>query len=65
MAGIIDGKAWVEQRLKHLRAALEGDDLSDAQRTLIETEIDLLQAEADRDKRKFRRWLVWGGRRTP
>ena len=65
MAGIIDGKAWVERRLKHLREALEGGELSDAQRTLIATEIDLLEAEAARDKRRFRRWLLWGGRRTP
>ncbi len=65
MSGIIDGRAWVEQRLQHLRTALEGDDLTDAQRVLIETEIDQLQAEAARDKRGFRRWLLWGGRRTP
>jgi hypothetical protein len=65
MSGIIDGHAWVEQRLHHLRTALEGDDLTDAQRVLIETEIDHLQAEAARGRRSFRRWLVWGGRRTP
>ena len=61
----IDGKAWVEKRLKFLREALERDDLTDSQRVLIETELEQLQAEADRDKHKFRRWLMLGGRRTP
>lgn len=65
MAGIIDGKAWVDQRLKHLRDALAAGELSDGQRTLIETEIDLLESERARDRRTFRRWLLWGGRRTP
>lgn len=60
---IIDGKAWVEQRLKHLRAALEGDEVTDGQRVLIQIEIDELEQELGREKRKIRRWLIWGGRR--
>ena len=64
MAGIIDGKAWVDERIKFLRAALDGGELTESQRVLVETELEHLAAEAQRDKRKLRRWLVWGGRRS-
>ena len=63
--GTIDGRAWLEKRLKFLREALEGDELTESQRVLVETETEQLQAEADRDKHRFRRWLMLGGRRTP
>ncbi len=65
MAGIIDGKAWLDQRIKHLRAALEGGELTESQRVLVETELEQLETEAQREKAKLRRWLLWGGRRRP
>lgn len=63
MAGIIDGKDWVEKRIGHLKAALEGGELTDAQRVLVETELEQLEEEARRNRSRFRRWLFWGGRR--
>jgi len=65
MPGIIDGHAWVRQRIAHLHAALDGGELTESQRALVETELELLEAEAAREKRRFRRWLLWGRPRTP
>jgi hypothetical protein len=51
----------VEERLRHLRAALS-TDITDDQRKAIEAEIDKLQGEAGVSHRRFRRWFIWGGR---
>lgn len=61
MSGIIEGRRWVQQRLRHLQAAL-GTDITDDQRKAIEAEIDKLRGEAGASHRRFRRWFWWGGR---
>ncbi len=53
--GIIDGDRWIAERLKFLRERLAGE-LSEAERTAAETEVELLSRE---------RGLGAGGRRTP
>ncbi len=61
VAGIIDGRQWVKQRLEHLRGLLEANP-TDEQRKAIEAEIAALEPEATASRRRFRRWLIWGGR---
>lgn len=64
VAGIIDGRKWLEQRIKHLEAALAAGPPDEERRT-IEAELDRLRAETAGSRRRFRRWLVWGGRPQP
>jgi hypothetical protein len=61
VSGIIEGRRWVEERLRHLRAALT-TDITDDQRKAIEAEIEKLQGEATVSQRRLRRWFLWGGR---
>jgi hypothetical protein len=61
VSGIIDGKQWLQERVKHLTAQLEADP-TDEQRVLVETELEQLRAELGSSRGRFRRWLVWGGR---
>jgi hypothetical protein len=63
MAGIINGRDWLKQRLQHLEAALQANP-SDEERAAIQSEIDELRAEAKAGRGRFRRWVIWGGR-TP
>jgi LPS O-antigen subunit length determinant protein (WzzB/FepE family) len=66
MSSIIDGQKWLETRLAHLEAQLAGEDhLSDEERTAIEAETVELKAELAASRRRFRRFLLWGGRTTP
>ena len=66
MSSIIDGRKWLETRLAHLEAQLAGDDhLSDDERKAIEAETVELKAELAASRRRFRRFLLWGGRTTP
>lgn len=51
----------MEERLRHLRAALT-TDITDDQRKAIEAEIEKLQGEATVSQRRLRRWFLWGGR---
>ena len=65
MSGIIDGRRWLENRLAHLQAQLQDDaGLSDDNRKAIETEIAELKAELASSRRRFRRFIFWGGRPT-
>jgi hypothetical protein len=61
VSGIIEGRRWVQERLRHLRAALT-TDITDDQRKAIEAEIEKLQGEARVSHRRLRRWFLWGGR---
>lgn len=61
MSGVIDGRKWLQDRLRHLQAQLDADP-SDDQRQAIEAEIEKLRGEAGSSHRRWRRWLVWGGR---
>lgn len=42
---IIDGERWLAERTRFLREQLKTGDLTDNQRTLIETELDMLSEE--------------------
>lgn len=61
MAGIVDGRQWLEERLRHLEAQLN-EDPPDDQRKVIEAEIERLRVEVRSSRRRFSRWLMWGGR---
>lgn len=61
MAGILDGRQWLEERLRHLEARLD-EGPPDDERALIEAEIERLRVEMRSSGRRFRRWLLWGGR---
>jgi hypothetical protein len=61
MSGVIDGRRWLQERLRNLQAQLDADP-SDDQRQAIEAEIEKLRAEAGSTRRRFRRWFIWGGR---
>ena len=61
MAGIIDGRQWVKARLEHLQGLLDGDP-TDEERAAIEAEMAQLQTESAAGRRRFGRWLLWGGR---
>jgi hypothetical protein len=61
MAGIISGSDWLKERLRHLEVALK-DNPSEADREAIQAEIDQLKGEARMGRRRFRRWVIWGGR---
>lgn len=59
---IIDGHRWIKERIGHLEAALERDDLDEGQRQAITTELDQLRAEHSRTGRR-RWWRLFGGPR--
>jgi hypothetical protein len=61
MPGIIDGRKWVEERLRNLHAMLDANPAED-DRTAIQAEIDRLRTQAESNRRRHRRWLLWGGR---
>jgi hypothetical protein len=61
VSGIIEGRRWLEERLRHLQAALS-TEITDDQRKAIEAEIERLRGAAGSHHRRFRRWLLWGGR---
>jgi hypothetical protein len=61
VSGVIDGRKWLQDRLRHLQAQLDVEP-SDDQRKAIEAEIEKLRAEAGVSRRRFRRWFIWGGR---
>jgi hypothetical protein len=61
--GIIDGRQWLENRLAHLQAQLHDDSgLSDNDRRAVESEIAEVKAELASSRRRFRRFIFWGGR---
>jgi hypothetical protein len=61
--GIIDGRQWLENRLSHLEAQLHDDAaLSEEDRRAVETEIAEVKAELASSRRRFRRFILWGGR---
>jgi hypothetical protein len=63
MPGIIDGRQWLETRLAHLQAQLHDEGgLSDDDRKAVETEIAEVKAELASSRRRFRRFILWGGR---
>jgi hypothetical protein len=64
MPGIIDGKAWLENRLAHLQTQLQDHGLSDDDRKVLEAEAAELKAELASSRRRFRRFIFWGGRPT-
>jgi hypothetical protein len=64
MSGVIDGRKWLQDRLRHLQAQLDAEP-SDDQRKAVEAEIEKLRAEATASHRRFRRWFLWGGRPLP
>jgi hypothetical protein len=64
MPGIIDGKAWLENRLAHLQTQLQDPGLSDDDRKVLEAESAELKAELASSRRRFRRFIFWGGRPT-
>jgi hypothetical protein len=59
MAGVIDGRRWLRQRIQHLEAQLRGD-LNDDQRAHLEAQLAQARAELRHERR--RRWLWWGPR---
>jgi hypothetical protein len=61
MAGIISGGDWLKERLRHLEGALKTNP-SEADREAIQAEIDQLKGEAKAGRRRFRWWVLWGGR---
>jgi hypothetical protein len=64
MSGIIDGKAWLENRLAHLQTQLQDPGLGDDERKVLEAESAELKAELASSRRRFRRFIFWGGRPT-
>jgi hypothetical protein len=65
VSGIIDGRKWLEERLAHLEGQLRDDTgLSDEARKAIETEAAELKTELASSRRRFRRFIFWGGRPT-
>jgi hypothetical protein len=61
VSGVIDGRKWRQDRLRHLQAQLDADTPDD-QRRAIEAEIEKLKAEAGSSRRRWGRWFLWGGR---
>jgi hypothetical protein len=57
MAGVVDGRRWLRQRIQHLEAELQGE-VSEARRAQLTSELEQAQAELARQRR--RRWLMWG-----
>jgi hypothetical protein len=63
MSGIIDGRRWLEHRLAHLEAQL-ATDMPDDDRQVIEAEASEVRQELAASRRRFRRWIIFGGRTT-
>jgi hypothetical protein len=61
VSGVIDGRKWLKDRLRHLESQLDAEP-SDEQRKALEVEIEKLRAEAGANRRLFGRWFLWGGR---
>ena len=61
MAGIVEGREWLEQRIRFLEAELERDP-NNGTRALIEIELATLREELRAKRRRWWRWFVWGGR---
>lgn len=59
--GVIDGDAWRRSRLAALESALR-TDVDPEQRAMIETELVELRAALGAGRRRWARWLLWGGR---
>lgn len=59
--GVIDGDAWRRSRMAALEAALRSD-VDPEQRAAIETELVELKAALGAGRRRWARWLLWGGR---
>jgi len=61
VAPIIEGRRWLEDRLRFLQAEL--DRTADpADRRGIEAEIERVNQELGRHKSGWRRWWIFGGR---
>jgi hypothetical protein len=61
VSGIIEGRRWLEERLRHLQAALS-TEITDDQREAVEAEIERLRGQLGSSHRRVRRWFIWGGR---
>jgi hypothetical protein len=58
--GIVDGHAWRQARLAHLKATLEAET-GEAQRAALEAEIESLKRQTGFSSRLFRYWRVRRG----
>ncbi|MDQ6784253.1 MAG: hypothetical protein M3063_12615 [Actinomycetota bacterium] len=63
MGSIIDGRAWIKERIRTLEAALTDESLDGEQRAFIQAELDHLRSEDAAAGRRRRWWWVLGGRR--
>ena len=61
MGSIINGRAWIKERTRHLEAALADDSLDADQRAAIQAELDGLRAEGAAAGRRRRWWFILGG----
>lgn len=61
MGSIIDGRAWIKERIRHLEAALADDSLDADQHEAINEELDRLRAEGAAGRHR-RWWRLLGGR---
>jgi hypothetical protein len=57
MAGVVDGRRWLRQRIQHLEAQLQGE-VSEPRRAQLRSELE--QARAELSRQRWRRWLMWG-----
>ena len=63
MGSIINGRAWIRERTRHLEAALADDSLDADQHAAIQAELDRLRAEGAAAGRRRRWWWILGGQR--
>ncbi len=63
VGSIINGRAWIKERTRHLEAALDDDSLGADQHAAIKDELDNLRAEGAAAGRHRRWWWLLGGRR--
>jgi hypothetical protein len=61
VAGVIDGRKWLQERLQSLQVQLDAEPSED-QRQVLEAEIQKVRAELGAGTRRLRRWLLWGAR---
>jgi LPS O-antigen subunit length determinant protein (WzzB/FepE family) len=61
---ILDGRQWLEQRIRFLQEELTNDP-ADGVRQAIELELAALHDEVRTSRRRWRRWFVWGGAHPP
>jgi hypothetical protein len=59
MAGVIDGRRWLRQRIQHLEAQLQ-EEVSEARRAQLSSELE--QARTELRRQRWRHWLLWGSR---